>query len=104
RGRTGRRAALGHSRGSRSADAVDAFAAHADIRPRCPCGARPVRARTHRVGGDENSGDWRNAPASNPTGAHLMTAKSTAAADHGWFGTETVKTRLGNFYFKNSYP
>ena len=31
-------------------------------------------------------------------------AKSTPAADHGWFGTETVKTRLGNFDFKNSYP
>jgi hypothetical protein len=23
---------------------------------------------------------------------------------HGWIGTETVKTRLGNFAFKNSYP
>jgi len=23
---------------------------------------------------------------------------------HGWFGSETVKTRLGNFEFKNSYP
>ena len=33
-----------------------------------------------------------------------VTAKSTAAADHAWFGTETVKTRLGNFEFKNSYP
>jgi hypothetical protein len=32
------------------------------------------------------------------------TTKSTAAADHGWFGSETVKTRLGNFDFKNSYP
>src|SRR5580765_2546662 len=31
-------------------------------------------------------------------------AKSTPAADHGWFGSETVKTRLGNFEFKNSYP
>ena len=31
-------------------------------------------------------------------------AKSTPAADHGWFGTETVKTRLGDFDFKNSYP
>ena len=34
----------------------------------------------------------------------ISTTKSTAAADHGWFGTETVKTRLGNFDFKNSYP
>jgi hypothetical protein len=33
-----------------------------------------------------------------------MTAKSTPAADHGWFGTETVKTRVGHFDFKNSYP
>src|SRR5262245_37147313 len=23
---------------------------------------------------------------------------------HGWIGTETVKSRLGNFKFKNSYP
>ena len=29
---------------------------------------------------------------------------SKAAADHGWFGTETVKTRLGDFDFKGSYP
>jgi len=33
-----------------------------------------------------------------------VTIKSTAAADHAWFGTEKVKTRLGNFEFKNSYP
>jgi hypothetical protein len=26
------------------------------------------------------------------------------ATDHGWLGTETVKTRLGNFDFENSYP
>ena len=32
------------------------------------------------------------------------TTKSTAAADHGWFGTQMVKTRLGDFAFKNSYP
>ena len=32
------------------------------------------------------------------------TTKSTPAADHGWFGSETVKTRLGDFAFKNSYP
>ena len=32
------------------------------------------------------------------------TNTSKAAADHGWFGTETVKTRGGNFEFKNSYP
>jgi hypothetical protein len=33
-----------------------------------------------------------------------MTAKSTSAADHGWFGTETLKTRVGAFEFRNSYP
>jgi hypothetical protein len=27
-----------------------------------------------------------------------------AADPHGWLGTETVKTRFGNFEFKNSYP
>jgi hypothetical protein len=32
------------------------------------------------------------------------TTESTAAADHGWFGTGTVQTRLGSFHFKNSYP
>ncbi len=31
-------------------------------------------------------------------------SQSTAAASHGWFGTQTVKTRLGDFAFKNSYP
>jgi hypothetical protein len=33
-----------------------------------------------------------------------MIAKSAAAADHGWFGSEAVKTRLGTFGFKGSYP
>ena len=30
----------------------------------------------------------------------------TPGADqkHGWIGTETVKTRVGNFEFKNGYP
>ncbi len=30
----------------------------------------------------------------------------TPGADqkHGWIGTETVKTRVGNFKFKNGYP
>ena len=32
------------------------------------------------------------------------TSKSTAAANHGWFGSQTVKTRLGQFEFRNSYP
>ena len=31
-------------------------------------------------------------------------APAQIAAAHGWIGTETVKTRLGNFEFKNSYP
>src|SRR5262249_40402517 len=29
---------------------------------------------------------------------------SAKAGDHGWFGTETVKTRFGSFEFKNSFP
>ena len=31
---------------------------------------------------------------------------NTPGADqkHGWIGTETVKTRVGNFEFKNGYP
>ena len=33
-----------------------------------------------------------------------VSTKSTAAADHGWFGSETVKTRVGDFEFKNNYP
>lgn len=32
------------------------------------------------------------------------TNTSKAAADHGWFGTETVKTRDGDLEFKGSYP
>ena len=37
-------------------------------------------------------------------GTPSSTSKSTAAADHGWFGSETIKTRLGTFAFTNSYP
>ena len=33
-----------------------------------------------------------------------LTTESRTAANHGWLGTETVKTRLGAFDFKNSYP
>ena len=36
--------------------------------------------------------------------AESNTTRSTAVADHGWFGTQTVKTRLGDFDFRNSYP
>jgi hypothetical protein len=36
------------------------------------------------------------------TQSSTNTSKSTA--DHGWFGTETVKTRAGDFDFKGSYP
>lgn len=32
------------------------------------------------------------------------TGRSTGVAEHGWIGTETVKTRLGDFEFRNSYP
>lgn len=30
--------------------------------------------------------------------------KAATSRDHGWFGTETVKTRFGAFEFKNSFP
>src|SRR5262245_60499044 len=33
-----------------------------------------------------------------------MAANTQSADFHGWIGTETVKTRLGDFDFKNSYP
>ena len=32
------------------------------------------------------------------------TSGSTTAHDHGWFGTEKVRTRAGEFEFRNSYP
>ena len=36
--------------------------------------------------------------------ASPSTTGATPPAGHGWFGTETVETRLGSFDFKNSYP
>jgi hypothetical protein len=36
--------------------------------------------------------------------SHAATSRSTAAVSHGWFGSQTVKTRLGQFEFRNSYP
>jgi hypothetical protein len=39
------------------------------------------------------------------SGRWSVQAQEKKAADpHGWIGTETVKTRFGNFEFKNSYP
>src|SRR5690349_23950364 len=32
------------------------------------------------------------------------TAKKTTDNPYGWLGTETLKTRLGDFEFKNGYP
>jgi len=32
--------------------------------------------------------------------ASPITTRSAAVADHEWFGSETVKTRLGDFEFK----
>ena len=32
------------------------------------------------------------------------TKPKPATNDHGWFGTETVKTRFGAFEFQNSFP
>ena len=31
-------------------------------------------------------------------------AHAQQAEPHGWLGTETVKTRFGDFEFKNGYP
>jgi hypothetical protein len=33
-----------------------------------------------------------------------MTSGSTTSHEHGWFGTERVRTRAGEFEFRNSYP
>jgi hypothetical protein len=33
-----------------------------------------------------------------------LTTELTAAAKHGWLGTETLETRFGDFAFANSYP
>ncbi|RZL91507.1 MAG: DUF1254 domain-containing protein [Variovorax sp.] len=33
-----------------------------------------------------------------------MNPSEATAEQHGWLGTETASTRLGNFEFKNSYP
>lgn len=32
------------------------------------------------------------------------TKRKVQAKSHGWIGTGTVKTRAGDFQFKNSYP
>ena len=32
------------------------------------------------------------------------TAKEVSSDPHGWIGTETVKSRLGDFEFKDGYP
>ena len=31
-------------------------------------------------------------------------SRAQQAEPHGWLGTETLKTRLGDFEFKNGYP
>src|SRR5262245_21053400 len=33
-----------------------------------------------------------------------MPTNVTTDPSHGWFGTGSVKTRVGDFEFKNSYP
>jgi len=33
-----------------------------------------------------------------------VTSGSTTGSDKGWFGTEQVRTRAGEFEFRNSYP
>ena len=37
-------------------------------------------------------------------GAYVRAQEATSADSHGWIGTETVKTRFGDFEFKNGYP
>ena len=39
-----------------------------------------------------------------PTQETLQAQEPKSADPHGWIGTETVKTRFGNFEFKNGYP
>ena len=34
----------------------------------------------------------------------LDTAARNQGEPHGWLGTETLKTRAGDFSFKNGYP
>src|SRR5262245_5915361 len=34
----------------------------------------------------------------------MQAQEKTTADPHGWLGTETVKTRFGDFEFKNGYP
>ena len=42
---------------------------------------------------------------SSPLHAQQTSAAPTSTADtHGWIGTETVKTKFGDFEFKNGYP
>ena len=42
---------------------------------------------------------------SSPLQAQQTSAAPTSTADaHGWIGTETVKTKFGDFEFKNGYP
>ena len=46
------------------------------------------------------------APSSPPAQSAATTgsAASASAEPHGWLGTETIKTRLGDFEFKGGYP
>ena len=44
---------------------------------------------------------WRTVMATQET---LQAQEPKSADPHGWIGTETVKTRFGNFEFKNGYP
>ncbi len=39
-----------------------------------------------------------------PQSAAPPTAQTPPAEPHGWLGTETLKTRAGDFAFKNGYP
>lgn len=34
----------------------------------------------------------------------MTAATNDDAPSHGWIGTETVKSRVGTFEFRNSYP
>ncbi len=56
-----------------------------------------VSSRTPRTGRDAST----PAPVATPAPA---TPAAAPADRHGWIGTETVKTRLGSFEFKNGYP
>ena len=61
-----------------------------------------MRMKTNLIAGLLVVGCLSGWLASGRLSAHAQDPKP--ADSHGWIGTETVKTRFGNFEFKNGYP